>query len=747
MSPDGTAKTTTDSRVAGLFQVRRWLIQLLLSEAWLFAALAGISAWGRLPTADRTLLIAGACCVVAGWILSRRVIGLWLIAAGPLSLVIAAALSSTPPAGPAWIALAVSVGHVTYALILLTPVRIAPVAIPLGCAVLAIVWSWRPGNVIPGALAIGGGWIAVASLAVSGAALWFVWQALLRQARSDDDRFTQLADRIQLEIASQERSRLWRSAAVSVHERLLSTLRYILQTETLDRPGLAQLVSPGGDQTSRPSSVDLADEVREATAARIAAHIVRIDPSALDLPVSDETRLAARAAIVECALNAVLHGNATDVRVAATRRHGRCLITVSDNGTGIDPQAIPGIGWSATLGEGLAAIDGSWSTSRSADRTVITLDVPCLPEASQPAFAEDGFQQGRILMSAPLIAVGVVGASFDVIVATSSRLGWPLLVTVVFAIAGAVILVARARLAGLIASTAVLAGLAAIPWLMAAAGPPPDLAPVLAAGMTAAGYALIAVGMWARWWQWLVGMLAWAAGVLLVARVDGGDDQLPIAVALINCLIIVPVVIIVSAIGTRRYRRTQEATALEREAMNREVIRANSAMAINQHLSACVAQAEDIIDRLAQGAELDAPSRHQVACLEGLIRATIQVDPATSGEFAQVAARLVNSAFSQSIPVRVGTLLSSANPEPLDPEVMLALETAIRSQEAFTLRTLTDGVEDHLSLELSDTDPTARAALDRLRLLAGSHVDIHVTQEPGGQSIVMVSRPISVPAA
>lgn len=747
MSPDEPLRVESNSRIAGLFQVRRWLIQLLLSEAWLFAALAGTLAWVRLPTTDRVLLLTGAACVLAGWILGGRTIGLWLIAAGPLSLVLAAALSSTPPGGPAWIALAVSVGHVTYALVLLLPVRLAPLAIPLGCAVLAVVWSWRPGNVVPGALAIAGGWIAIATLAVSGVALWFVWRALLRQARSDDHRFAQMAARIQLEIASQERSRLWRSAAVSVHERLLSTLRYILQTETLDRHGLARLISPGDDHTRRPSSVDLADEVRQATAARIAADIVRIDPSALDLPVSNETRLAARAAIIECALNAVLHGNASDVRVAATRRQGRCLITVSDNGTGIDPQATPGIGWSATLGEGLAAIDGSWSTSRSADRTVITLDVPCLPEASQPAFAEDGFQQGRILMSAPLIAVGVVGASFDVIVATSSRLGWPLLVTVVLAIAGAVILVARARLTGLLASTAVLAGLASIPWLMVTAGPSPDLAPVLAAGVTAAGYALIAVGMWARWWQWLLGMLAWAAGVFFVARVDGGNDQLPIAIALINCLIIVPVVIIVSSIGTRRYRRTQDAAALEREAMNREVIRANSAMAINQHLSACVAQAEDIIDRLAQGADLDASSRHQVACLEGLIRATIQVDPATSGEFAQVAARLVNSAFSQSIPVRVGTLLSSANPEPLDPEVMLALETAIRSQEAFTLRTLTDGVEDHLSLELSDTNPAARAALDRLRLLADSHVDIHVTQEPGGQAIVMVSRPIGAPAA
>lgn len=745
LSPDEPTRVASDSRVAGLFQVRRWLIQLLLSEAWLFAALAGTLSWGRLPTTDRVLLVTGAACVLAGWILGGRTIGLWLIAAGPLSLVLAAALSSTPPGGPAWIALAVSVGHVTYALTLLLPVRIAPLAIPVGCAALAVVWSWRPGNVVPGALAIAGGWIAVASLAVSGAALWFVWQALLRQAFADDTRLVRLADRIQREIASQERSRLWRSAAVAVHERLLSTLRYILQAESLDRAGLAQLIVPDDLEAVRPSSLDLADEVRQATAARIAADIVRIDSSALDLPLSDEVRLAARAAIVECALNAVLHGNATDVLVKATRRSDRCVITIADNGTGIAADATPGIGWSATLGEGLATVGGSWSAARAGDRTVITLDVPRLPEASQPTFAEDGFQQGRVLMSAPLVAVGSVGATFAIIIATSTPRGWPLLVTVLLATVGAVILVARARPPRLLSSSAVLAGLAALPWLMAAAGPSPALAPVLAAGVTAAGYTLIAVGMWARWWQWLLGMLAWAAGVVFVARVDGGSDQLPIAIALINCLIIVPVVIIVSSIGTRRYRRTQDAAALEREAMNREVIRANSALAINQHLSACVAQAEDIIDRLARGADLDANSRHQVACLEGLIRATIQVDPASSGEFAQVAARLVNVAFSQSIPVRVGVLISSENAEPLDPDLVLALESVIRSQESVTLRTLTDGVEDHLSIELTDMGSDAVHALEALRRQGTGGVVVDVADEHPGRTIILISRPILVP--
>lgn len=745
MSPDEKVQASADSRVAGLLQVRRWLIQLLLSEAWLFAALAGASAWPRLPTSDRLLLIVGAVCIVLGWVFGRRVVGQWLVAAAPLSLVLAAAVSSTPPSGPAWIALSVSVGHVTYALVLLLPVRVAPFAIPIGCAALALVWSWRPGNVLPGALAVAGGWIAVASLAVSASALWFAWRALLQQSEADDSRMDRLAQRIQRELATQERSRMWRATAIAVHERLLSTLRYILQADTLDRPGLAALVSGTPSAKAQSSKADLAGDVRQATAARIAADIVRVDPSALDLPLTEEVRLAVRAAIVECALNAVLHGQAHEVVVAATSTSDRSIVTVSDDGVGVSEDAAPGIGWSSTLGDGLAAVGGTWTIAREGVHTVVRIDVPRIAPQSGPAFAEDGFQQGRVLMSAPLITIGVVGISFDALVAFTTPSGWPLLGTAILATLGALVLVLRGRRPGLVASSAVLAGLAAIPWLMAFTHPSPDLAPTLAAGLTTAGYTLIAVGMWSRGWQWVVGLGAWAAGVLFVARVDGNTDPLPIAVALVNCLIIVPVVIIVSAIGTRRYRRTQQAAALEREAMNREVIRANSAMAIDQHLSACVAQAEDIIEQLAQGAEFDETSRHQVACLEGLIRATIQVDPTSSGEFAQAAARLVNSAFSEDIPVRVGTLLASDDTSPLDPDIEQALEEVIRVHTTVTVRALTDGSRDHLAFELAEPKPEAASTLSALRRMQPSQLEIVVSDDSHDATIVMVSRAISVP--
>ena len=204
-----------DSRVAGLKQVRRWLIQLLLSEAWLFAALAGLLAWPRLGAPDRLLLIASAACLVAGWILARRPVGLWLITAAPLCLVIATVLNDGTPGVGQWIALAVSAGHVTYAVVLLTPPRVGIAAIIAGPVILALLWGRRPTNVIPGALDVAGGWISVASLAVSATALWFVWHSLLRQATADDGRMDAIVSRVAQEIEAQERSRLWRRAAVA----------------------------------------------------------------------------------------------------------------------------------------------------------------------------------------------------------------------------------------------------------------------------------------------------------------------------------------------------------------------------------------------------------------------------------------------------------------------------------------------------------------------------------------------------
>jgi signal transduction histidine kinase len=731
-----------ESRVAGLEQVRRWLLLLLLSQAWLFAALAGLTSWSRLGTPDRVLLGISATCLAAGWILSRRPTGLWLLTAAPLCLVIAALLNSGTPGAGQWIALSVSAGHVTYALVLLTPPLVGIAAIIAGPVILGLLWSRRPSNVIPGALDVAGGWVSVASLAVSATALWFVWHSLLRQATADDERMDAIVSRVAQEIEAQERSRLWRRAAVAVHEQLLSTLRYVLQTDALDREGLRRLVHRGdGDSHSS----DLAEEVREATAARIAAGIVRADQSALELDFTDEARIATRAAIVECSLNAVLHGGATDVLVTATTTEEWIDVHVSDNGSGIDPDATPGLGWTTTLDAGLAAVGGTWSTARQGDRTVVNLRVPRATPGRRATFTEDGFEQGRILISTPLVAVGAVGVSFDVLAGVASPRGWPLSVVAIVATAAAASIVWRRRHPSLIIASLVILGLASIPWLMAVMGSEAADAPVQAAGLTTAGYALIAVGMWSRWWQWAGGLALWAIGVLAVAQVQQGAGAVPIAVALVNCLVIVPVVIVVAAIGTRRYRRAQAALALERQAILREGLRANSARLIDQHLTACVAQAEDLMGRLADGADLDEDVRREVGCLEGLIRATIQVDPVDAGEFTRVAARLVNAAFSLGISAQVSTLVSSSDQAPLSQDVVRSLESLIPGCDRITVRTLNDGTHDYLSLEvIGSAHSTERYA--GMRQLDTGDVRIDISQEADGSAVIMVSRSMATVA-
>ena len=124
------------------------------------------------------------------------------------------------------------------------------------------------------------------------------------------------------------------------------------------------------------------------------------------------------------------------------------------------------------------------------------------------------------------------------------------------------------------------------------------------------------------------------------------DQRQPLLIGLVNCLVIVPVVVVVSSIATKRFRRAQDELLLQREAMNTAVVRANAASLIESQLSACVAQSESIIARIADGADLDDAVRHELACLEGLIRATIQVDPVASGEqaIAQVRAEKAGSA-------------------------------------------------------------------------------------------------------
>jgi len=264
----------------------------------------------------------------------------------------------------------------------------------------------------------------------------------------------------------------------------------------------------------------------------------------------------------------------------------------------------------------------------------------------------------------------------------------------------------------------------------------------VAPGMVTAGYALIAIALWCRRWQFIGALAIWAVGMLSLTIQTAPGERQPLLIGLVNCIVIVPVVVIIVSLATKRFRRTQVEVMLQREALNRELVRANAAFVIDRQLSACVAQAESIIGRIADGAELDADTRRELACLEGLIRATIQVDPVSSGEFARVAARLCNTAFSDAIPAQVGTLISSADTTPLPTVLVQALESSIASAESITVRAMTSAHEDHLALHLHGSAVDIRA-IEEISADLTDSVDLDTELQAGAGVLVLVGRSVA----
>lgn len=310
----------------------------------------------------------------------------------------------------------------------------------------------------------------------------------------------------------------------------------------------------------------------------------------------------------------------------------------------------------------------------------------------------------------------------------------------------AVLLGARILLRGrrppVLLTSSILLALAITPWLASYATPTEISTQQVAPGLVTAGYALIAISLWSRRWQFIGALAMWAAGMLALTAQTPPDDRQPLLIGLVNCIVIVPVVVIITALASQRFRRTQVEIILQREALNREIVRANAASVIDRQLSACVAQAEAIIARIADGAELDAGIRHELTCLEGLIRATIQVDPMSSGEFARIAARLCNSAFSEAIPAHVGTLLSSPDATPLPTALVRALETSIASADSITVRAMTTAHEDHLALHLHGSDVDIRA-IDQIAPSLADSVELDTELQPGTGVLVLVGRAVA----
>jgi hypothetical protein len=230
----------------------------------------------------------------------------------------------------------------------------------------------------------------------------------------------------------------------------------------------------------------------------------------------------------------------------------------------------------------------------------------------------------------------------------------------------------------------------------------------------------------------------------MLASLVPAIDRQPLYIGIVNCLVIVPIVVVITSIATRRHRLMQALQSEQREAMRIEVMRSHAQAVIDAQLSAIVSQAEAIIGEIAHGAELDDTRRRQLACVEGLLRATIQIDPISSGEFAKTASRLCNAAFNRGIPSQVGTLISSPDPRPFPADIEHALELVIASADTINVRAVTSGDEDHIGLHLHGA-AVHMEALHALTTVSHESVTVELEEDATGGAIVMITRACIAP--
>jgi len=694
-------------RLAALIATRRWLILLFFTVAWGVAALLGLLQFGLLTTFDRVAVLLSIACAVAAWILRTRTVALAVMTCAPAMLVLAAAVDSS--AGSAsWISLSASASQVAFGIVLLGSRCAGLIGIGAVACVLGLIWVRRPSNVLPGLLIVANGWLAIGTMMASSFALWFAWHRLKDQAKAVDQRVATWESITVTARQQQQRARLWREAVAQLHETLLTTIRYVLQTPTLDPAGLVDWRARQA-KASR-SELDWREAVTQATAARIGAGIVEMQESLADLPIDSSMREPVRSAVFEAVSNAVRHGEATRVVVTGGVDNDGIWIAVTDNGRGPRPDSTPGLGWSEVLDGQLRALAGSWTFQASTSGSRLLLRLPNTSENPHRPSSDDGFAQGRILMTWPLLAVAIASIPCAAFLPLSASLSLVLGVVIAAIVLLSIGSIGR-RFHGLnqfLPLFAVAAGL--IPWFTFAleeSEPARLLATTLvqtsalAALIQAAGYTVITLTMWSRVWIGVLGLVLWGSGAITLSLSLPSDMRAPIWVSVTNCLVIMPLVVSISRIGTRRFVAAQRVVEEERARIVLEATRAEVSRSINAHLESCAGEAHAIIDAVAASGTVSEEQRQRLSTLDGLIRATIQVDPVGSGGFAQAASDLVTMGFQSGVCFDVRVIDASQDSEPLPRDLLSQLAQLVASANAeVRLQVFHDDSSDYLVLSL-----------------------------------------------
>jgi len=396
-------------------------------------------------------------------------------------------------------------------------------------------------------------------------------------------------------------------------------------------------------------------------------------------------------------------------------------------------------------------VGGTWSLESKPGRGVTaTIVVPRRNAARRSGAPFTPFDKGRFLVTSLLAGSAAVGLCYFVLWAVNGGArGVPILIAGAISVAAALWLVVRRQRVGLALGVLLSAGAAAVPWLLVGQPLPCTDVTGISPVVNIAGFAVLIIATWSRLATGAIGMTVWASGALVVVTTLPAGCGPQMALALLNSLAIIPVLLGVTYVGVRSFQRAQDRATRARQQEIVEQSRAEAELELNTALHGAVGDALALLRDVADGAPVDPAMRAGLELCDMRIRAAIQVDPRSAGAFSNTVRQLVERVAVIGIPLDVRSLGSSGDGRPLPDQVteLLAQVLSVRVDTPAAIQAFTTGVDDHLSIA---TSPNALhdAGLGDGDVVEIADVVVEVdidTMGTDARGTVVVSRPVVAP--
>lgn len=678
------------------------------------------------------ILISGLLFAIA--IAVRRMnLAVWLSLGALITQVVT--IASTQSDSDARTSASTAIFLITYFAVLVLPRVAALVAIVALAALWAAIVPANPMLVEVSGRIVNARWLTLPQLVVSGCWVWATWYPEMAKTRLSDAADLAAQRSLTASRAAQERLRVWRESVVRVHETVLNDIRYVLGSESIDGARLgAQVDSSRSTQAPMHDGREVvADIVAEAAAAAPMLEVV-LEEGPWSPFLAAGPAAALRTLLVEVFRNAARHSGAVTATVAAWVEVDDLHIEVRHDGSDLDVRGAPGIGQQVTLLDTARGVGGSIELTPHGAHLRVPLAVSAAESAPLPPL-----DTGRITLATATAANAVGGTAFAVVLASVGGRSAAAAGCAILTAAVAATVARRRRVVSTLTVVAAAslamagAGLLAMPQSCAIVG-------VSANVVVLTEFGLAAILMWVQnMRQALLGLVG--IGVLLAVHWSMGvacpKEVGPSVIAELAAPVMIAVVLVSVRFAVARSSRQRQIAASR--TLEAAIAEAAQDAALRLHDS--VADATQLMMRIAARSAASEADRRRLRQLDGVIRASIQVDPKTAGGFATSAYNLTRLAAEHGQSVRVLTIKDSGDMRPLPEEVTRAAQSLLLAapEGSATIQALSAPGEDTLLVTVPG-DTVERAGLPSRWQVSVAGCSAELEAEQSNAIAVLIAR-------